>query len=163
MRPRSADSFNFSPPNQSLFHITRHEAKSNAVDAVALVGGGVEAFAFEDMAEVAIAVRAEHFGADAPEAGVLAGDDIFRFGGIVKRWPAAAGLKFFIRCEKQRVAPGAVVTACALILEFFVCGPVWAFGASLAQDVVLLGTELATPFVVGFDDLALGFCGWLGG
>ena len=108
-------------------------------------------------------MRAEHFGADAAEAGVLAGDDIFRLCGIVKRWPTAAGLEFFIRCEKQRIAAGAVITASALLLELLVSGAIRAFGASFAQDMVLLGAELATPFVIGFDDLAVGVRGWLGG
>ena len=81
---------------QSLFPYIWHESQSAAVDAVAFVGGGVEAFAFEDVAEMSFAAGADDFDADSAKAVIWAGFDILRFGWIVERWPAAAGFEFFL-------------------------------------------------------------------
>ena len=57
------------------------EGEAGAVDAVAEVGGGVVAFAFEDVAEVAAAFGAGDFGAE-HSAGVV---------GVVVTFSALAG------------------------------------------------------------------------
>jgi len=130
-----------------------------AIDAVTLVGGGAESLTFEDVAEVAIAFRADHFDAGHAEGVVFFQGDIFRLGGIVKRRPTATRIEFFLGGKQQRVATGAVISARALVFEFLVNGSVGALGAGLAEDVVLLCGELFFPLGIGLGD----FFGGLGG
>lgn len=137
------------------------EFQRDAIDAVALVGGGVEAFALEDVAEVAVALRAEHFGADHAAGEVVAGDHVLRFGRIVEGRPAAVAVEFLLRGEELGVAAAAVVGAFALGFELLVNLAVRSLGAGLAEDAVLLGREELLPFLVGLLDFGGGL-GWWG-
>ena len=133
-----------------------------AVDAVALVGGGIEAFTGEHVAEVAVADRADHLCADGEQAVVEPGYDVLRLGGVVERGPTAAGVEFLVGGEQERVAGGAVVAARAVFFELIVGFAVGAFGAGLAEDVVLFRGEFLAPFRLGFHDFG-GRIGCVGG
>jgi hypothetical protein len=61
--------------------------------------------------------------------------------------------------KKQGVATGAVIGAFALVFELPVNLAVRTLGAGLAENVVLLGSEVLLPLGVGLDD----FSGGLGG
>ena len=75
---------------RSLF--SRHKFQADAVDTVALVGGGVKALARENMAEVAVALRAVHIDANHAAGGIALRDYVFSFGWIIKGRPSAMGI-----------------------------------------------------------------------
>lgn len=76
--------------NRSLFLFRRgvffvgDKFQHAAVDAKALIGWGVEAFAFENVAEMAVADGAAHFGAGVSELIVGIELHVFGLGRVVK-------------------------------------------------------------------------------
>lgn len=136
------------------------EGEAGAVDAVAEVGGGVVAFAFEDVAEVAAAFGAGDFGAEHSAGVVGGGGDVFCVGRIVEGWPAALGVEFLAGAKEVSTAGGAMVGAFALGHEFPVNLAAGHFGACLAEDAILLGGEEVFPLGIGFLDFPGGF--WWG-
>lgn len=135
------------------------EFQNGSVDAVALVGGGVEPFAFENVAEVAVTGGAADFDALHAGGGVDDALDVLVAGDVVEGGPAAAGVELVFGGEELGVAAGAVVGAGALFFEFVVDLAEGAFGAVFAEDFVLFGGEFLFPLFVGF----LHGLGWLGG
>jgi hypothetical protein len=96
----------------SLFNrfVIGRKAQADAVDAVPLISGSCEAFALENMAEVAATVRAHDFGAGHAESLVLVAS--YGSGDAVEVGrPAAAGLELVGRLVKWSVAGGAGVDA----------------------------------------------------
>lgn len=104
----------------------------------------------EDMAEVAVALLAEYFGALHAVAVVRCFRDAGLFDGAGEAWPAATRIVFVGRCE-QRCA-----TACAAIGAFVVAIPVFAgegrLGSLFPQNAILLWRQLIEPFLCIFDD-----------
>src|ERR1700704_5467746 len=104
----------------------------------------------EDVTEMAAAAAAVNFGPQHPEGPVfgLADGVIER---LVKARPAGAALEFRLRGEQRQIAAGAGEDALAMFLEQWARSR--AFGALLAQDLVLLRRQLRAPFRIGLFDL----------
>lgn len=107
----------------------------HTVDAVPLIRGRRVSLAFEDVAQMATAVRADDLGALHAEAGVrmprdCAGD------AVEVRGPAATGLEFVVRLVEGCVACRARVDALAghVLVVFAREG---GFGALFAEDAEL--------------------------
>src|SRR5882762_11211701 len=89
-----------------------HQAK--AVDAIAQAGRLWSVV--EDMAEVAAAAAAMHFGAEDAEGAILGlADGVFQ--GLIKTRPAGAAFEFGLRGEQRQVAAGAGEDALAMLLQ----------------------------------------------
>src|SRR5262245_49696752 len=113
-----------------------HQLQADRVDAVPLVGGRGVALALEDVAKVAVAVRADDLGACHAKAAVLAQDDPVAGQWAEERRPAAVGVELRVAAEELRAARSALVHADRLGVGVLP-GP-RAFRAGLAQDRVLL-------------------------
>src|SRR5580704_18518188 len=103
----------------------------------------------EDVAEMAAAAAAVHFGALHAPAAVGGGIDRARLR-IVKTRPAGAALEFLLRGEQRLPAADAGERAGALfVIEGAAARPL---GAVLAHDVELLGREQLLPLGFGVRD-----------
>src|ERR1700733_5940274 len=103
----------------------------------------------EDMAEMAAAAAAMHFGADHAIGAVGRGFDRACFR-IVETRPAGAAVEFFLRGEQFLLAAGAIKRAGALfVIERARARPL---GAVLAHDMELLRRENFVPLGVGMGD-----------
>src|ERR1700691_3501634 len=101
---------------------------------------------FEDVAEVAAATAAMHFGTGHAPAAVGRCLDRARHW-IVETRPASAALEFLLRVEQRLIAGGAIERAGAfLVIERAAAG---AFSAVLAHDVELLGRQELAPLCLG--------------
>src|SRR5581483_1972390 len=93
---------------------------------------------FKDVAEMAAATAAMHFGADHAPAAIARGFD--RTGNrIVEARPAGAALELGLGAEQLLVAAGAVKRARALLMQQRAAAGT--LGAVLAHDVILLGRQ----------------------
>ena len=100
------------------------------------------------MAEVSIAAAAKDFCATHEEGPVALGDEGIFLDRIPKTGPACAGLKFLGGGEEGLAAADAVVSSLFFVVPVLACeGP---FGAFLAGDFELLGSELLFPFLIRF-------------
>src|SRR5665647_2688187 len=104
----------------------------------------------EDVAEMTAAAAAVNFGPQHPEGAVFGLAD-----GVLERLietrPAGAAFEFSLGGEQRQIAAGAGEDALAMLLEQRARAR--AFGAFLAQDLVLLRRQLRAPFRVGLFDL----------
>src|SRR6516162_9030193 len=122
----------------------RPEIHSHAVDAIAQMGR--RRAIFENMAEMAAAAAAMHFGAGHPIAAIDRGLD--RAGKrMVEARPSGSTFGFRARYEQRLTATGAFERARALLI--IECATARPLGAVPAHDIVLLGREQAPPFLVG--------------
>src|ERR1700738_4956845 len=104
----------------------------------------------EDVAEMAAAATAVNFGAQHAEGAVLGlADGVLER--LIKTRPAGAALEFGVGREQRQVAAGAGEDALAMFLEQR--ARTRALGALLAQDLILLRSELRAPFRIGLFDL----------
>src|ERR1700689_98316 len=104
----------------------------------------------EDVTEMAAAAPAMNFGPQHPEGAVLGlADRVVER--LIEPRPAGAALEFGLRGEQRQVAAGAGEDALAVLLQKR--ARTRAFGAFLAQDLILLRGELRAPFGVGLFDL----------
>src|SRR4030088_701363 len=104
----------------------------------------------EHMTEMTAAAAAVNFGPRHPKGPVFGlADGVFQR--LVKTRPAGAALEFRLRGEQRQVAAGAGEDTLAMLLEQRARSR--AFGALLAQDVVLLRRQLRAPFRIGLFDL----------
>ena len=121
---------------------------AKTVDAVAQAGRLRPVV--EDVAEMAAAAAAMHFGAQHAEGAVLGlADRVFER--LVEARPAGAALEFRLGGEQRQVAAGAGEDALAMLLEQRAGAR--PLGALLAQDLILLRRQLRAPFGVGLFDL----------
>jgi len=97
-----------------------NEAEGGRVDAVALVSGVFETFAFEEVTEMTFAVGAHYLIADHAHAGIAPDFDSFGAVGIVKCWPTAAGVEFCFGGKERGATPCADVGAGAFFFETIV-------------------------------------------
>jgi len=137
----------------------RDEFQHGTVDTVALVGGRIEALAFEDMTEMTITDLAADFGPGIPEMEIRFVFHVLRFSRIVEGRPSAAGIEFLIRSEKLGVATRAVVGSGSLLLEFIIDFAVGTLGSFLTKDAILFGCEDFLPLFLGSLDRFLGLLG----
>jgi len=99
------------------------------------------------MTEMAAAVRAQNFRAVHSQAEIIPRDDFFLRRNFRKTRPAAAGIKFVVRLEEYLAAAGAAVNTGFFRVPIFTREG--AFGARLAQDVILFGGQELAPFGFG--------------
>src|SRR4051794_36188899 len=126
----------------------RMEHQRKTVDAIAQARG-LRAVV-EDVAEMAAAAAAMHFGAQHAKGAVLdLADGIFDR--LVEARPAGAALELGVGGKQRQVAAGAGEDALAVLFQQRAGAR--PFGAVLAQDVVLHRRQLRAPFRVGFLDL----------
>src|SRR6185437_4244843 len=135
-------------PSGATSGCCRRKLQRHAVDAVAqacrrrTIG--------EDVAKMAAAGGAVHFGAHHAPVAILRGFD--RAGDrIVEARPAGAALEFQLRLEQGRVAGDAGKdTRAMLVQQRAAAGPLRAVAA---HDLVLVGRQELAPFGVGVVDL----------
>jgi hypothetical protein len=118
------------------------------VDAVAQ--SGRSGTVLEHMAEMAIALRAQHLGADHAVADVPFFVDMALDRGRRKTRPAATGIEFGVGFEQRLAAAGAGVSALALLMLVFARER--PLGRLLAQHGVLHRRQFAAPLGVGLFD-----------
>ena len=104
------------------------------------------------MAEMSVALGAEHFHPHAAEAPVLTRVDVLRIGRVVEGRPAAVRVELVRGGKQLGSAPAADVGARALRLELLVSLAVCPLRARLAQHMVLLRREQLTPLGLGLRD-----------
>src|SRR4051812_41850597 len=128
----------------------RLQLQRGRIDAVAQAGraGAV----LEDMAEMAVALRAQHLGADHAVGDVALLFDMAFECWLGKARPAAAGIEFGIGFEQRLAAAGAGIGALALLM--LVLAGERPLGRLLAQHRVLHRRQFLTP--LGFALLDLG-------
>ncbi len=97
-----------------------------------------------------VATSAERFGTHHAQGTVCFIADCFWRKWLPKAGPACAGIKFCIGTEEFQPAVRAFVYAFAVIIPVFACKS--AFGAFFTGYMVLLRSQLFTPFGFGFDD-----------
>src|SRR6185369_2988119 len=120
------------------------------IDAVAQAGraGAVG----EDVAEMAVAFRAQYLGADHAVADIALLVDMAVHGGRGEARPAAAGIELGIRFEQRLAAAGAGIGARA-VLVLILAGK-RPLGRLLAQHGILHRRQFLAPFGLALDDLA---------
>jgi hypothetical protein len=128
------------------------EVEGGGVDAVELAGG-VGAVG-EDMTEVAAALGTGNFDATHAEGAVVMEVDGVFGEGLEETGPAGSGLELGVGFEEGSVAGGAVVEAVGVVIDEG--AGEGAFGALLAEDVILLGGELLAPLGIGFGGFGVG-------
>ena len=99
------------------------------------------------MAEMAVAFGAADFDARHPVADIANFDDGVIIGRADEAGPARPRVIFGIAGEKQAAAPRAMIVARGFIV--IVDAGKRAFGAVLAQDIILFGRKACLPFGVG--------------
>lgn len=99
-----------------LFRFVFLEFKADRVDAIALAALVFRAV-IEDVAQMAAAVLAIHFGAMHAMRIIRARADIFRDCRISEGWPAALGIEFRIGREQGIAADLAVIHAVLVIIH----------------------------------------------
>src|SRR6478609_1963364 len=132
-----------------LSNLFRLQLQRCRIDAVAQAGraGAV----IEDMAEMAVAFRAQHLGADHAVADVALLVDMAVQRGRGKARPAAAGIELGVGFEQRLAAAGAGIGALAMLMLIFAGeGPL---GRLLAQHRVLHRRQLLAPIGLALDDL----------
>ncbi len=124
----------------------RDQSQRNRVDAVPLVGGRRIALALEYMAEMAVAVGAEHLDAGHAHRVVASQDDRVRIRRIEERRPAAMGFELLGAAEQLGAARPALIDPFGLGVGVLADeGPL---GARFAQHREFGRGELLTPLVV---------------
>jgi hypothetical protein len=136
-----------SGPCGPLFFLTLGiEAQRRRVDAVPLVGG-LWAVG-EHVAQMSVALTAQHLHALHEKAVIGFGAHVFLGGGGKETRPAAAGIELLVASEQRGAAADATVRA------GFVVVPIppgeGALGALLTRYRVLLRRQLLPPFRIGF-------------
>jgi hypothetical protein len=118
------------------------------VDAIAQAGGFRAVV--EKVAEVAAAMRAQHLRAVHPQTVIVAQNDFFLRGQIIKTRPAAAGVELGVRSKNDFPARRAAVN------PRFPGVPILAgerpLRVGLAQHTILFRRQFLAPFRVGFGD-----------
>ena len=142
-----------SPPYaHTRLAVARDQPQRDRVDAVALIRRRRITLAAEHVAQVAVAVRAQHLGTR--RAHRMVGTQDHRVGArrVEKRRPPAVRLEFLRAAEQFSAARPAVVDA--LGLGVGVLAGEGSLGAGPAQDVEFLRIEPLAPLVVGQFKLA---------
>src|SRR3546814_17388157 len=99
------------------------------------------------MAEMPVAVRTAHFGADHAVAGVADFVDRIDVDRRGEAGPARSAVIFFLGIEQFRAAARAIIDAVGLVAVIFAGeGP---FRAAFPQDMILFGGKALAPFGVG--------------
>ena len=129
---------------------SRLQLQRGRIDAVAQAGraGAV----IEDVAEMAVAFRAQHLGADHAVADVALLVDMAVHRGRGKARPAAAGIELGVGFEQRLAAAGADIGALALLMLVFAGER--PLGRLLAQHRILHRRQFAAPFGLALLDLA---------
>src|SRR6516164_2621212 len=130
--------------------ICRVEHQGIAVHAIAQAGRLRSII--KDVAEMAAATAAVHFGSRDAQGPVLGGADRV-LKRPVKARPAGATLEFGLGRKQRQIATRAGEGSFAMFFQQRTRP--WALGALLAQDVILLRRELRAPLCVGLFDLEL--------
>src|ERR1700676_764246 len=132
------------------FLLFRLQLQRCRIDAVAQAGGA--GAVVEDVAEMAVALRAQHFGADHAVADVALFVNVVLRRRLGKARPAAAGIEFGIRFEQRLSAAGADIGAGPpFMLVFAGERPL---GRLLAQHRVLHRRQFLPPLGLVLLDLA---------
>src|SRR6185369_10229020 len=127
-----------------------YQFQGDRVDAVALVGRGRVALAFEDVPEVAVAGAAEHLDPLHAHRAVFAQQHRVRIGRVVERRPATVALELRVAAEQLGTARAALVDAGGLGVG--VLTGERPLGPRLAEHGELVGAELRPPFLLGLHD-----------
>src|SRR6185312_2819753 len=106
----------------------------------------------KDVAEMAAAAAAMHFGAQHAKGAVRGGADRV-LERLIETRPAGAALELGLRREQRQVAAGAGEDALTVLLQQR--AGAWPLGALVAQYLVLLRRQLRAPFGIGLLDLEL--------
>src|ERR1035441_9170652 len=124
------------------------EAQRGGVDAITLAGG--RRAVGKQVAQVRVALAAQHLGALHEEAPVGFGADVLlrRRGG--KTRPSRAGIELVAGEEQLRSAARAAVHTRFVIVP--IAAREGAFGTLFARDRELFRCQFALPFGVGLDD-----------
>src|SRR5678815_3342621 len=138
------------PPAALLLLVfLRLKGERSGVHAIALAGGlGTVG---EDVTQMRIAARAQHFGAPHEEAAILLERDGFFRHRRPEARPARAGIVFRRRFEQRRAAADAAIEARLLVVPMLAGER--PLGAVLARDVILLGRQLFFPLGIALHDL----------
>src|SRR5919199_260414 len=105
----------------------------------------------EDVAEMRVATRAAHLGADHPVRAILHELDGVRRDHFGEAWPAGARVVLRSAVEERVAAGGAVVET--IFVGVYVLAGEWTLGRRLAQDGVLLRRQALLPLLVGAGQL----------
>src|SRR5262245_26397572 len=103
------------------------------------------------MTQVGSAIAAGHLGSRHPVTCIRVCFYVFAAHGRVEAWPAGPRVKLGIRAEQRIAATYAVEHP--LVVQVVVSTRKRAFGSLSARNLVLLGSQLAPPFLVRLDDL----------
>src|ERR1039457_4281638 len=125
------------------------EAQRRGVDAIALASG--RRAVGKQVAQVRVALAAQHLGALHEEAPVGFGADVLVGGGGGETRPSGAGIELVAGEEQLRSAARAAVHARFVIVP--IEAREGAFGTLLARYRELFRCQLTLPFGVGLDDL----------
>ena len=90
---------------------------------------------------------------------VLFCGNVFSFGGIVKRWPAAMGIKLLLGREEERAAADAMIGSAGLLFECPIRFAKRAFCTGFAEDVELFWSKCLSPLIFRFRDFGGGIFG----
>src|ERR1017187_3540914 len=124
------------------------EAERGGVDAIALAGG--RRAVGKQVAQMRVALAAQHLGALHEEALVGFGGDVLFRRRRGKARPSRAGIEFVAGKEQLRSAARAAVHTRFVIVP--IAPSEGALGTLLARYRELFGCQLALPFGVGLDD-----------
>src|SRR2546426_4461128 len=102
------------------------------------------------MAEVGAAAGTVDLRTPREQAVVFFGADVVVNEGLKEARPARAGIKLGVGTEQVEITRDAPIQPPLVIVP--VLAAERAFGAFLASDPVLLGSEQFLPFSIGFDD-----------
>src|SRR5438128_5272654 len=131
-------------------NLFRQQLQRRGVDAVAQArrAGAV----IEDVAEMAVAFRAQHLGADHAVADIVLLVDMALCRRLRKARPAAAGVELGVGFEQGLAAAGAGIGALAVVMLVFAGeGP---FGGLLAQHRVLHRRQFLAPLGLALDEFS---------
>src|SRR5437588_11203173 len=134
---------------RSVSKLFRLQLQRRRVDAVAQAGGA--GAVVEDVAEMAVALRTQHLGADHAVGHVALLVDMAVDGRRRKTRPAAAGIELGVGLEQRLAAAGARIGALA-VLVLILAGE-RPLGRLLAQHRILHRRQLAAPFGFALFDL----------
>jgi len=116
---------------------------------MSLVGVRVS-LAFENMSQMAVALRANDFNAHHSVRFVAIDFHRARIASI-KRWPAASAVEFALSAVK-RIAASSAFEVTGLRKVLVVLANAWSLRSFFTNYVILFGRQLLLPLGVGFDD-----------
>lgn len=135
--------YRHSPPSSLNNRLVAVELERHGIDAMSLVSGRFVALAFEDMAQMAIAIGTNHLRACHAHCLVCV-EFQSSWDSLVKSWPSTAALELGFGRVQRRITSRAVV--CAFGKSVVVLAGIGSFCTLLSQHSKLFGRQHCLPF-----------------